>query len=79
MIDKKLYKEIEEYCILNNIENVENEINRLLRMGFNYEKYGNSPFYEKQNIQENNMEVIEKQKKEIKEKPKKIIRIIKND
>ena len=82
MIDEKLYKEIKEYCILNNIENVEKEINRLLKIGFNYEKYGNSPFYKKQNIEENNIEVVEERvekQEEIKEKPKKRVRIIKND
>lgn len=82
MIDEKLYKEIKEYCILNNIENVEKEINRLLKIGFNYEKYGNSPFYKKQNIEENDIEVVEERvekQEEIKEKPKKRVRIIKND
>lgn len=82
MIDEKLYKEIKEYCMFNNIENVEKEINRLLRIGFNYEKYGNSPFYKKQNIEENDIEVVEKRvekQEEIKEKPKKKVRIIKND
>lgn len=82
MIDEKLYKEIKEYCILNNIENVEKEINRLLKIGFNYEKYGNSPFYKKQNNEENDIEVVEERvekQEEIKEKPKKRIRIIKND
>lgn len=82
MIDEKLYKEIKEYCIFNNIENVEKEINRLLKIGFNYERYGNSPFYKKQNIEENDIEVVEKRvekQEEIKEKPKKKVRIIKND
>ena len=82
MIDEKLYKEIKEYCILNNIENVEKEINRLLKIGFNYEKYGNSPFYKKQNIEENDIEIVEERvekQEEIKEKPKKRVRIIKND
>ena len=82
MIDEKLYKEIKEYCIFNNIENIEKEINRLLKIGFNYERYGNSPFYKKQNIEENDIEVVEKRvekQEEIKEKPKKKVRIIKND
>lgn len=83
MIDEKLFNEIKEYCVINNINDIEKEINKLLRIGFNYEKYGNSPFYEKQDIKENDIEVIkekvDKQKEEIKEKPKKRVRIIKND
>lgn len=43
-IDKKLITEIQEYCKLNNIQDVEKEVNRLLRQGFNVEKYGTSPF-----------------------------------
>ena len=44
MINDKLYQEIKEYCELNNIEDIDKEINRLLRIGFNIEKYGVSPF-----------------------------------
>ena len=43
-IDKKLLSEIECYCKYNNISNIDDEVNRLLRIGFNVDKYGLSPF-----------------------------------
>jgi hypothetical protein len=82
MINDKLYQEIKEYCELNNIEDIDKEINRLLRIGFNIEKYGTSPFSfipenkVKEYINEN--PVIENVNK-VEEAPKKKIRIIKND
>ena len=82
MINNKLYQEIKEYCELNNIEDINKEINRLLRIGFNIEKYGTSPFSfvpehkVKEYIDEN--PVIENINK-VEEAPKKRIRIIKND
>lgn len=81
MINNKLYQEIKEYCELNNIEDINKEINRLLRIGFNIEKYGVSPFSfvqtekMKEYIDEN--PIKENFKKE--ETPKKKIRIIKNE
>lgn len=54
-----LYKEIEEYCIFNNIKDVNKELIFLLKNGFNYVKFGLSPFskgpfivndYKEQNI-----------------------------
>ena len=81
MINDKLYQEIKEYCELNNIEDIDKEINRLLRIGFNIEKYGVSPFSfvqpekMKEYIDEN--PIKENIKKE--ETPKKKIRIIKNE
>lgn len=44
MIDRKLLKEITQYCEFNGISDVNSEINRLLRIGFSIEKYGSSPF-----------------------------------
>ena len=82
MINDKLYQEIKEYCELNNIEDINKEINRLLRIGFNIEKYGTSPFSfipenkVKEYINEN--PVIENVNK-VEEAPKKKIRIIKNE
>jgi pyruvate formate-lyase activating enzyme-like uncharacterized protein len=43
MIKAKLLDEIKEYCNLNKIENLDNFVNKLLRNGFNVEKYGNKP------------------------------------
>ena len=82
MINDKLYQEIKEYCELNNIEDIDKEINRLLRIGFNIEKYGTSPFSfipehkVKEYIDEN--PIVENINK-VEELPKKRIRIIKND
>jgi len=39
-INKKIYKEIEAYCELNNIADVEFFINKIVVNGFNIEKYG---------------------------------------
>lgn len=81
MINNKLMEEIKQYCELNNIEDLDKEINRLLRIGFNIEKYGTSPFSfvqtekMKEYIDEN--PIKENIKKE--ETPKKKIRIIKNE
>lgn len=35
-----LYNEIEEYCKLNHIENIDKFINKLIQKGFTIEKYG---------------------------------------
>ena len=43
-INKRLLKEITDYCAFNNIENIEEEINRLLRIGFNIQRFGQTPF-----------------------------------
>lgn len=94
MIEEKLLKEIEEFCKINNIDNIQQEINNLLRIGFSYRKYGVSPFFDNLNfnfINDNNESKIldnvtiedntnkETVKAEKKEKPKKRIRIIKNE
>lgn len=39
-VSKKLHTEITNYCILNNIDNVEVFIERLLKIGFDIEKWG---------------------------------------
>ena len=83
MINDKLFQEIKQYCELNNIDDIEKEINRLLRIGFNIERFGNSPF---SFLSETKMTeyvkeepIIEEEKTEKnEEKPKKRIRIIKN-
>jgi hypothetical protein len=42
-IKSNVYDEISEYCKLNDIENVENFIYKLIRTAFAIEKYGNTP------------------------------------
>ena len=44
MINKRLLKEITEYCEYNDITDIEGEINRILKLGFSIVKYGTSPF-----------------------------------
>lgn len=43
MIQSKLLEEIEQYCKANNIEDIEKFVNKMLRNGFNIEKYGEKP------------------------------------
>ena len=86
-IDDKLLSEITEYCKYNDISDIEKEVNKMLQKGFNIEKYGYSPF---QNVVEFKEEIPLKQEKikieeehveELKkvEKPKRKVRIIKNN
>lgn len=42
-IDKFLLKEIEDYCKANNIVDVTNLINKMLKQGFTIEKFGFTP------------------------------------
>lgn len=41
--NKKLLKEIEEYCLINNINDVEKYANDLLKKSFMEDKYGKKP------------------------------------
>jgi hypothetical protein len=92
-INKKLLKDITQYCEYNNIEDVENEINKYIQIGFNVIRFGTAPFQEfndkpkkfKKESPKKNEEVehIENIKEEItqqviEEKPKKRIRIVKD-
>jgi hypothetical protein len=43
MVDEKLYDEIAEYCRLNGMDDVDAELNRMLRVGFNVERFGTAP------------------------------------
>lgn len=43
-IPKKLYDEIKEYCSYNNIKGVNHHIVHLIELGFNFIRYGASPF-----------------------------------
>lgn len=45
-INKKLLKDITQYCEYNNIENINEEINKFLQIGFNVVRYGTAPFQE---------------------------------
>ena len=44
MIAKNLKTDIENYCSVNNIEDVTAFINKMLQQGFTSEKYGSTPF-----------------------------------
>lgn len=84
MINKKLLQEIEKYCELNGFVDIEKKINEMLRIGFNIERYGDSPFYERklekeEVFEEKKENIIEKEIIEVKkDKPKRKVRIIKN-
>ena len=43
-INAKLYSNIEEYCFLNSIENIDEEIESYVIQGFNIARYGLTPF-----------------------------------
>ena len=51
-MDKRLRKEFEEYCELNEIEGVEDFIGKCTKDGFTLDKYGVAPFLPKSQIQE---------------------------
>ena len=67
-IDNKLYKEIEKYCKLNNIEDVHQEINQILQIGFNIVRFGVSPF--QRGVPSEQLEQVEKNGTEV--PPKKV-------
>lgn len=68
-INKKLLKEIENYCNFNNIENIEEEINNMLRVGFNVIRFGTKPFDNNQEIKE----VVVKKTTKVKKKTDEVI------
>ena len=79
VIDEKLLKDIVQYCELNSIEDINAEINELIRIGFSIVKYGTTPFQkmEAQNetlSEKNNLDTSENGKNKI----IKNTRIIKN-
>lgn len=79
VIDEKLLKDIVQYCELNSIEDINTEINELIRIGFSIVKYGITPF---QKMEAQNETLSEKNNPDTSENGKnKIIkntRIIKN-
>lgn len=65
-IPKKIKKEIEEFCILNDIEGIDKFILKTIETGFNIEKYGNAPFIKEVIVEkEVPVEVIKEVIKEI--------------
>lgn len=56
-IDKKLYDEINDYCKLNNLK-TKDFIHNILKDAFLKEKYGDSPFFFKKNIEKCKNEII---------------------
>lgn len=73
-IDYRLLKEITDYCNLNNMSDIDKEINRMLRCGFNIEKYGMSPFEIPRK-----QEVAPKEDETVKEAPKVNIEVQKEE
>lgn len=65
-INKKLLKDITQYCNLNDIENIEEEINKYIQIGFNVIRFGTAPFQEYQE------EVVIKKQKTVKNKKEEI-------
>lgn len=43
-INNDLYNNIQEYCLLNNISDINLFIEQLINIGFNIKKYGQHPF-----------------------------------
>ena len=60
MIRSDILKDIEKYCKLNDIEDVNEFINNALQTGFNVEKYGTSPI-KPQVIEKEVEKIIEKE------------------
>lgn len=65
-INKKLLNDITQYCNLNEIENIEEEINKYIQIGFNVIRFGTAPFQEYQE------EVVIKKQKTVKNKKEEI-------
>ena len=57
MIETKIYEEIRLYCEFNDITDIDGFINKIVKVGFNIEKYGNKPIVNKNKITtfENNL------------------------
>lgn len=93
-IEEKLLKELIEFCEFNGLSSEEDkckEISRILRVGFNVTKFGDSPFKETKKVENEapkkkigrprkNIEVVQevKQQTETTEEPRKKVKIIKN-
>ncbi len=55
-LPNKLKQEIEQFCLVNNIDDVDQFIIKMVKTGFNIEKYGISPVVDKiaENIDNSN-------------------------
>ena len=78
-IPKKLQDEIWQYCMANNITNVDEFMHKMITNGFNVEKYGNAPFshnIEPEVIEKEVIKEVEKivEKEVIKEVPVEVIK-----
>lgn len=74
-IPKKLQDEIWQYCMANNITNVDEFMHKMITNGFNTEKYGNAPFSHNLEPEIIEKEVIKEVVKEvIKEVPVEVIK-----
>ena len=82
MIKDKLRREIEQYCQVNNIDNIEEEINNILQIGFNVIRFGVSPFKRIEDVEltndnnvnkENSPEEVIKPKKKRGRRPKPVL------
>ena len=80
-IHDKLYKEIQDFCNINNLLDVDGFCVKLITLGFNIEKYGVSPFTKKHAILDEKLVASNEQKSSNEEietvKPNKKVRIIK--
>lgn len=73
-INKKLLSKLLEFCLFNGIQNedeIDKEINRILQIGFNVVKYGNTPFTEYHTEDEGIKKVEEPPKRKV-GRPRKI-------
>jgi hypothetical protein len=58
MLNDKIIEEIKEYCQLNKIDDIDIFINKIVKQGFNVEKYGATPFTPEPKIIEKIVEKI---------------------
>lgn len=67
-IDNKLIKDIEEYCLINDIQNPSNYVTKLLKKAFMEEKYGKKPdIFVKQEQEKDSIKPISNIETDIKE------------
>lgn len=57
-ISKKLQSEIQDYCKINKIEDIDKFLEKILRNGFNIAKYGNAPIIPKTSKEEIKIEPV---------------------
>jgi hypothetical protein len=80
MTENKLFEEIDEYCKLNDILDIETFKLKCMQVGFNIEKYGVSPKdnVNKEHQQETKKEPQKKEETKVVKKTRKV-KVIKND